>query len=36
LNQGYRTADIQENNCRLVGCNEMGRLVRDKIDNLKG
>jgi 3-isopropylmalate dehydrogenase len=36
LNQGYRTADIQENNCRLVGCNEMGRLVRDKIANLKG
>jgi 3-isopropylmalate dehydrogenase len=36
LNQGFRTADIQENNCRLVGCSEMGRLVRDKIDNLKG
>ena len=36
LNAGYRTADIQENNCRLAGCNEMGRLVRDRIDVLKG
>jgi 3-isopropylmalate dehydrogenase len=30
LNEGYRTADIQEPGCRLVGCKEMGRLVRDK------
>jgi 3-isopropylmalate dehydrogenase len=30
LNEGYRTADIQEKNCRLVGCKEMGRLVREK------
>jgi 3-isopropylmalate dehydrogenase len=36
LNHGYRTADIQENNCRLVGCNEMGQLVRDRIDSVKG
>jgi 3-isopropylmalate dehydrogenase len=35
LNGGYRTADIQEKDCRLVGCKEMGRLVRDKIDVLK-
>jgi len=31
LNDGYRTADIQEDGCRLVGCKEMGRLVREKI-----
>ena len=36
LNAGYRTADIQEKDCRLTGCNEMGRLVRDRIDGLKG
>jgi 3-isopropylmalate dehydrogenase len=30
LNDGYRTADIQEKTCRLVGCKEMGRLVREK------
>jgi len=32
LNEGYRTADIQEKECRLVGCSEMARLVREKID----
>lgn len=32
LDGGYRTADIQEKDCRLVGCKEMGRLVREKID----
>jgi 3-isopropylmalate dehydrogenase len=36
LNGGYRTADIQEKGCRLVGCKEMGRLVREKIQTLKG
>ncbi|TAJ91171.1 3-isopropylmalate dehydrogenase, partial [bacterium] len=32
LNEGYRTADIQAKGCRLIGCREMGRLVREKID----
>jgi len=32
LDEGYRTADIQEKGCRLIGCREMGRLVREKID----
>ena len=36
LNQGYRTADIQEKNCRLVGCKEMARLVRDQVERFKG
>jgi 3-isopropylmalate dehydrogenase len=36
LNQGYRTADIQEKRCHLTGCKEMGQLVRDKIAALKG
>jgi len=36
LNQGYRTADIQEKGCRLVGCKEMGRLVREKVQGIKG
>jgi 3-isopropylmalate dehydrogenase len=36
LNGGYRTLDIQEKDCRLVGCQEMGRLVRQKIEELKG
>jgi 3-isopropylmalate dehydrogenase len=35
LNEGYRTGDIQEEGCRLVGCREMGRLVREKIERLK-
>ena len=36
LDEGYRTADIQERGCRLIGCKEMGRLVREKIEKLKG
>ena len=36
LDGGYRTADIQEKGCRLVGCKEMGRLVREKIERMKG
>jgi 3-isopropylmalate dehydrogenase len=35
LNGGYRTLDIQEKDCRPVGCKEMGRLVREKIEGLK-
>ena len=31
LNAGYRTLDIQEKDCRLVGCREMAGLVRQKI-----
>jgi 3-isopropylmalate dehydrogenase len=33
LNGGYRTADIQEPGRQLVGCKEMGRLVREKIED---
>ena len=33
LDEGYRTPDIQEEGCRLVGCQEMGRLVRRKIED---
>jgi 3-isopropylmalate dehydrogenase len=33
LNHGWRTADIHEPGCKLVGCREMGRLVREKIDD---
>jgi 3-isopropylmalate dehydrogenase len=32
LDGGYRTLDIREKDCRLVGCKEMGRLVRAKVD----
>src|SRR5919106_1790751 len=31
LNGGYRTLDIQEPGCKLVGCTQMGQLVRDRI-----
>ncbi len=31
LNEGYRTADIQDTGGRQVGCKEMGRLVGEKI-----
>jgi 3-isopropylmalate dehydrogenase len=31
LNEGYRTADIQEPGCNSVGCQRMGQLVRDQI-----
>ena len=36
LGEGYRTADIQEPGGKVVGCKQMGRLVRDKIDKAKG
>jgi 3-isopropylmalate dehydrogenase len=32
LKEGYRTADIQETGCKLVGCKQMGQLVRGKIE----
>jgi 3-isopropylmalate dehydrogenase len=32
LNDGYRTADIEEQGCRRVGCGEMGRRVRALIN----
>jgi len=32
LNEGYRTADIQEPGGKLVGCRQMGRLVRENIE----
>ena len=31
LASGYRTADIAQPECRLVGCKEMGRLVRESL-----
>ena len=31
LASGYRTADIAQPDCRLVGCKEMGRLVREQL-----
>lgn len=36
LDGGYRTADIQEPGCNLVGCKQMGQLIRDRIDKAKG
>jgi 3-isopropylmalate dehydrogenase len=33
LNDGYRTADIQEPGRKLVGCKQMGQLVRERIEN---
>ncbi len=36
LDEGYRTADIQEPGRRLVGCVEMGQRVRHQIDALRG
>jgi 3-isopropylmalate dehydrogenase len=35
LNDGYRTTDIQEPSCRVVGCREMGQLVRDRIESVR-
>lgn len=32
LADGYRTADIAHSGCRLVGCKEMGRLVRERLE----
>ncbi|HWO40350.1 MAG TPA: 3-isopropylmalate dehydrogenase [Candidatus Eisenbacteria bacterium] len=34
LDRGYRTIDIREKGCRLVGCREMGRLVREQMARL--
>jgi len=34
LDAGVRTADIQEKGCRLIGCKEMGRLVREKMQKV--
>ena len=31
LSEGYRTPDIAQPECRLVGCKEMGRLVRERL-----
>ena len=31
LNEGFRTQDIQAPGCRLAGCREMGRLVRERM-----
>ena len=31
LNDGFRTQDIQAPGCRLAGCGEMGRLVRERM-----
>jgi 3-isopropylmalate dehydrogenase len=31
LNEGYRTADIKDRGCKLIGCKEMGKRVREKI-----
>jgi 3-isopropylmalate dehydrogenase len=31
LNEGYRTADIKSEGCKLIGCKEMGKRVREKI-----
>jgi 3-isopropylmalate dehydrogenase len=36
LNEGYRTADIQEPRGKLVGCKQMGQLIRGQIDKVKG
>jgi len=36
LDEGYRTADIQETGCKLLGCKQMGQLVRDKVAAAKG
>ena len=31
LGSGYRTPDIAQPECRVVGCQEMGRLVRERL-----
>jgi 3-isopropylmalate dehydrogenase len=36
LDEGYRTADIQEKGCKLIGCKEMGRRVREKLQQSYG
>ena len=34
LDAGWRTADIQQDNCRLVGCHEMGAVVRRRLETM--
>ncbi len=34
LASGYRTGDIAQPECRLVSCTEMGKLVREKLQQL--
>lgn len=34
LEEGFRTPDIKQEGCRLIGCVEMGRRVREKIQEL--
>jgi 3-isopropylmalate dehydrogenase len=34
LEDGWRTADIQQDGCRLVGCAEMGALVRRELGRM--
>jgi 3-isopropylmalate dehydrogenase len=36
LNDGYRTADILEPGAKLVGCRQMGQLVREQIARPQG
>jgi len=31
LRDGFRTGDIMEDGCTLVGCAEMGRLVAERL-----
>ena len=31
LEKGYRTADIMSENCKQVGCREMGQLITDSL-----
>ena len=31
LDKGFRTADIMQDGCIMVGCKEMGKLIRDNI-----
>jgi 3-isopropylmalate dehydrogenase len=31
LRDGFRTGDIMEDGCILVGCAEMGRLVAERL-----
>jgi 3-isopropylmalate dehydrogenase len=36
LEDGYRTADLREDGCRLIGCREMGRRVKEGIEQKAG
>ncbi len=31
LKEGFRTVDIMSENCKRVGCREMGSLIADRI-----